>query len=51
MYNIALFGAGRIGQVVHAPNIAGHFQTNLYSIVDPHVENAQKIADKYGCKI
>ena len=51
MYNIALFGAGRIGQVVYAPNIAGHFQTNLYSIVDPHVENAQKIADKYGCKI
>lgn len=51
MYNIALFGAGRIGQVVHSVNIAEHPETNLYSIVDPFEENAKKIADQYGCKI
>lgn len=51
MYNIALFGAGRIGQVVHAVNIAAHPQTRLYSVIDPFAENAQKIADKYGCQI
>jgi len=51
MYNIALFGAGRIGQVVHSVNIANHERTNLYSVVDPFAENAKKIADKYGCKI
>ncbi len=28
MFNIALFGAGRIGQV-HAVNIAGHKETKL----------------------
>ena len=51
MYNIALFGAGRIGQVVHSVNINAHESTQLYSIVDPFGENAKKIADKYGCKI
>ncbi|OLQ87850.1 inositol 2-dehydrogenase [Vibrio ponticus] len=51
MFNIALFGAGRIGQVVHAVNIAEHPQTNLYSIIDPFADNANKIANKYGCKI
>ncbi|MDU8924407.1 inositol 2-dehydrogenase [Pasteurellaceae bacterium LIM206] len=51
MFNIALFGAGRIGQVVHSVNIAHHPETNLYSVIDPVAENAQKIADKYGCKI
>ncbi len=51
MYNVALFGAGRIGQVVHSVNIAEHPETNLYSVVDPFAENAKKISDKYGCKI
>ncbi len=39
MYNIALFGAGRIGQV-HAVNIANHPETNLYSVIDPYDVNA-----------
>lgn len=47
MYNIALFGAGRIGQV-HSANIANHKETCLYSVVDPYGENAQKLCDKYG---
>ncbi|MDC0611147.1 inositol 2-dehydrogenase [Vibrio sp.] len=51
MYNVALFGAGRIGQVVHSVNIANHPETNLYSVIDPFAQNAQKIADTYGCKI
>ncbi len=51
MYNIALFGAGRIGQVVHSVNIAEHPETNLYSVIDPFAENAQKLAEKFGCKI
>ena len=50
MYNIALFGAGRIGQV-HSVNIAAHKDTNLYSVSDPFAENAQKIAEKYNAKI
>lgn len=51
MFNVALFGAGRIGQVVHAVNIAEHPQTNLYSVIDPFEENANKIAAKFGCKV
>ncbi len=51
MYNVALFGAGRIGQVIHSVNIFNHPKTHLYSIVDPFVENARKVADKYDCKI
>ncbi|MGF1689411.1 inositol 2-dehydrogenase [Photobacterium japonica] len=46
MFNIALFGAGRIGQV-HAVNIASHPETNVYSIIDPYQEGAQKLATKY----
>ncbi|MDP5252895.1 MULTISPECIES: inositol 2-dehydrogenase [unclassified Vibrio] len=34
MFNIALFGAGRIGQV-HAVNIDAHPQSRLYSLVEP----------------
>ncbi|MBE0935334.1 inositol 2-dehydrogenase, partial [Escherichia coli] len=33
MFNIALLGAGRIGQV-HAANIASHSATTLWSVVD-----------------
>ncbi|VFS04957.1 Uncharacterised protein [Citrobacter koseri] len=35
MFNIALLGAGRIGQV-HAANIATHKETTLWSVVDPN---------------
>lgn len=50
MYNIALFGAGRIGQV-HAVNIAGHKETCLYSVIDPHQAGAEALARKYGAKV
>ncbi|MFG0876111.1 inositol 2-dehydrogenase [Aeromonas media] len=50
MFNIALFGAGRIGQV-HAVNIAEHKETRLYSVVDPYQEGAQALATKYGAKV
>lgn len=47
MYNIALFGAGRIGQV-HAVNIANHPETNLYSVIDPYDVNAVMLCKQYG---
>ncbi|CAG9296328.1 inositol 2-dehydrogenase [Celerinatantimonas diazotrophica] len=50
MYNIALFGAGRIGQV-HAVNIANHPQSSLYSVIDPYQKGAQALATQYGAKI
>ncbi|WP_434362878.1 inositol 2-dehydrogenase [Parasalinivibrio latis] len=50
MYNIALFGAGRIGQV-HAVNIAEHKETSLYSVIDPYQEGANSLAEKYGAKV
>lgn len=50
MFNIALFGAGRIGQV-HAVNINNHPETNLYSVIDPYLEGAQKLVDSYQAKI
>ncbi|MGJ0627062.1 inositol 2-dehydrogenase [Xenorhabdus bovienii] len=50
MFNIALFGAGRIGQV-HAVNIANHKETCLYSVVDPHRASAEMLAQKYQAKI
>ncbi|MGN5129712.1 inositol 2-dehydrogenase [Aeromonas hydrophila] len=50
MFNIALFGAGRIGQV-HAVNIAEHKETRLYSVIDPHQEGAIALAAKYGAKV
>ncbi|WP_033135166.1 inositol 2-dehydrogenase [Aeromonas finlandensis] len=50
MFNIALFGAGRIGQV-HAVNIAEHKETRLYSVIDPHQEGALTLAAKYGAKV
>ncbi|GHA33337.1 inositol 2-dehydrogenase [Photobacterium aphoticum] len=50
MFNIALFGVGRIGQV-HAVNIASHPETCVYSVIDPYVEGAQKLATKYNAVI
>lgn len=51
MYNITLFGAERIDQAVHSVNIDKYPETNLYSVIDPFSENANKLSDKYGCKI
>ncbi|PHM69395.1 inositol 2-dehydrogenase [Xenorhabdus sp. KJ12.1] len=50
MFNIALFGAGRIG-LVHAVSIASHKETCLYSVVDPYQVNAETLAQKYQVKI
>ncbi|WP_340617704.1 inositol 2-dehydrogenase [Xenorhabdus entomophaga] len=50
MFNIALFGAGRIGQV-HAASIANHKETCLYSVIDPHPASAEILVHKYQSKI
>ncbi|WP_333003159.1 inositol 2-dehydrogenase [Vibrio coralliilyticus] len=49
MFNIALFGAGRIGQV-HAVNIANHPETRLFSVIDPYDVNANMLCQQYGAK-
>lgn len=46
MFNIALFGAGRIGQV-HAINIANHPHTCLYSLVEPYDVFAEQFCHEY----
>ena len=46
MFNIALLGAGRIGQV-HAANIASHGATTLWSVVDPNQEFATRLIALY----
>lgn len=46
MFNIALLGAGRIGQI-HAGNIAAHPYSRLYSVVDPNVQNAALVSERY----
>ncbi|WP_298770682.1 inositol 2-dehydrogenase [uncultured Shewanella sp.] len=50
MYNIALFGAGRIGKI-HAINIHQHNETLLYSIIDPYMEGAKELAQLYNAKV
>lgn len=49
MFNIALMGAGRIGQI-HAANIAAHPYSPLWAVVDPNEENAACIASKYQAR-
>lgn len=49
MFNIALLGAGRIGQV-HAANIASHSATTLWSVVDPNQEFATRLATQYQAR-
>lgn len=50
MFNIALLGAGRIGQV-HAVNITEHKETNLYAVVDPNPANAQALSERYHAQV
>lgn len=50
MFNIALLGAGRIGQI-HAANIVAHKETHLWSVVDPNEENAARIAALYQARV
>lgn len=47
MLNIALIGAGRIGQV-HAKTIAAHPQATLTLVCDPFGDAAEKLASQYG---
>ncbi|WP_434660960.1 inositol 2-dehydrogenase [Paraburkholderia sp. A3BS-1L] len=49
MLNVALVGAGRIGQV-HARSIQSHPDCTLAGVCDVGVEAAQKLAGQYGAK-
>ena len=46
-FNIALFGAGRIG-TVHARNIAEHAESRLKYVVDPASASAEALAARFG---
>jgi len=50
MFNIALFGVGRIGRI-HGQNIHDHAETNVYSLIDPYVEGCIELSEKYDAKI
>lgn len=50
IYNIALLGAGRIGQV-HAANIAAHPSSRLSIVVDPQEGIARQLAEAYGASV
>ncbi len=49
-FNIALFGAGRIGKV-HAVNIAAHPETAIKAVIDPYLEGATQLAQQYGAGV
>ncbi|HDM8195310.1 TPA: inositol 2-dehydrogenase [Vibrio harveyi] len=46
MFNIALFGAGRIGQV-HAVNIERSPETTIYSLIEPYEVYAEQFCAQY----
>ncbi len=50
VFNVALFGAGRIG-AVHAWNIHEHGETRLKYVVDPAAAAARRLADKFGARV
>ena len=50
MFNIALFGVGRIGRI-HGQNIHDHIQTNVYSVIDPYEAGREELSEKYSAKI
>jgi myo-inositol 2-dehydrogenase / D-chiro-inositol 1-dehydrogenase len=49
-YPIALFGAGRIGQI-HAANAAAHAGLTLKSVVDPVAVSAERLAARFGATV
>ena len=49
-FNIALFGAGRIG-TVHAGNIAEHSESRLEYVVDPANASAEALAARLGATV
>jgi myo-inositol 2-dehydrogenase / D-chiro-inositol 1-dehydrogenase len=50
LFQIALFGAGRIGQV-HARSITGHEETRLRYIVDVEAASAETLVGKFGGRV
>ncbi|OIN12481.1 inositol 2-dehydrogenase [Oceanisphaera psychrotolerans] len=50
MINVALIGAGRIGQV-HSANILAHPESRLAAIVDAFPEVAQSLSEKTGAPV
>ncbi len=50
VFKVALFGAGRIGQI-HAHNIASHPHSKLSAVVDINQDAASVLADKYDAQV
>jgi myo-inositol 2-dehydrogenase / D-chiro-inositol 1-dehydrogenase len=50
MKNVALFGAGRIGQI-HAHNLASLPGVQLVAVCDPVAENAARLAQTLGAEV
>lgn len=50
MINLALIGAGRIGQI-HAQNIMAHSRATLVAVVDTHLEAAVNLAHKCNARV
>nr|WP_314418487.1 inositol 2-dehydrogenase [uncultured Erwinia sp.] len=50
MFNVALLGAGRIGQI-HAGNIAAHPDCRLVRVMDVYAPAAKALAEKYGAQV
>ncbi len=49
-YKVALFGAGRIGQI-HAANVTAHRELELKYVVDPLASNAESVAREHGALV
>mgnify|MGYP000569043972 CR=1 FL=1 len=50
IHRVALFGAGRIGNV-HSVNIHAHQETEIAYVIDPYEEGAKKLAASVGAKV
>ncbi|MEW6706340.1 MAG: inositol 2-dehydrogenase [Pseudomonadota bacterium] len=50
MKNVALFGAGRIGQI-HAANLAALPGVKLAAVCDPVTDNAARLAHRHGAAV
>jgi myo-inositol 2-dehydrogenase / D-chiro-inositol 1-dehydrogenase len=50
MFDIALFGAGRIGRI-HARNVSAHPALRLKYLVDPFAADAQNLAEQTGATL
>lgn len=50
MLNVAVIGAGRIGQI-HAGNIAAHAECRLVKVMDVYAPAAEALAAKHGAEV